>query len=273
MKKSKIWERILKDKKFMNSAPYALDDLKEEYVDYLMENDYELRPKAKSKTNYIGIEIECFTRYDKLDLMDKLEELGLNKMVQLVEDGSIEPGFGEELEIRVLIPEKKLASGLKKLSKLFVKGKFGVNDSCGLHVHLDMRNRNVNECHKKLLKFQKALFSMVSEDRWNNQFCEYSTDRNKFSRGAINKETAYTKHKTIEVRMHESTLDMNRIEKWVQLLLKVISKDEVPAAKSKEDVLKLVKNDKPLEQYVNKTLNEEYFATANKRGNDMLDVC
>lgn len=251
-------ETVLSDKTFLKSSHFDFDNLAEDYSDYISENTVSLKPTKK--TNYIGIEMECYSHYSYFELMDKINKLKLNKIVQVVGDGSIEPDFGTSTEFRILLPESQLALGLKKISKLFTKGKFGVNDSCGLHVHLDMRNRNVEKCHKQLLKFQDVLFGLVSEDRWSNNYCKYATKHNQGDRYlAINKQRAYIKHKTIEIRLHQGTLDFKRIEQWSKLLLKIINGKDVAPKPVKANIVDWTKKEKVLSDYVAKNYTDEWF--------------
>ena len=253
-------DMILKDKKFLQSlSRAAIQDLEENYLEYL-EDTAELKPQPRSKINYVGIELECFTHYDRSDLFNKIVKHGLEKNVQAVSDGSIEADFGDDCELRILLPEKDLAGGLKKVGKLLTKGKFGINKSCGLHVHLDMRNRNVNVCYERLLKFQNILFGMIKKERWNNTYCKPTSNDNRYDRYvAINKEQAYAAHRTIEVRLHHATLDMKQIELWVKLLLKVISSKTPPPKETKADVLKWGKKQRGISQYISKNFNEDWF--------------
>lgn len=254
-------EEILKDKKFLKTNLERVQrSLREEYLDFIQDTDDGcLKPKAAAKVNYIGIELECFTHYDRMELLEKILDHGLGKIVQPVSDGSIEPDFGDDCELRILLPEKQLASGLRKLGKLLKKGQFGVNDSCGLHIHLDMRNRDVEKCHERLLKFQDILFGMVDSERWNNEYCQYSKVSNLQNRYvAINKVDAYRQHKTIEVRLHHATLDMKRIEQWVKLLLTVIGTKAPPPSETKAEVVKWGRKQK-LGPYISKNFNDEWF--------------
>lgn len=249
-------EDILKDKKFLLKTKNVVRDLECDYMEYL-EDTAELKPKPQSKNNYVGIELECFTRYDRSELFDKIVANGLEKMVQAVGDGSIEADFGDDCELRILLPEKDLSKGLKKVSKLLTKGKFGVNRTCGLHIHLDMRNRDVEACYARLLKFQDVLFGMVSSERWHNSYCHYTTRHNGFNRYvAINKENAYESHKTIEIRLHHATLDMKRIEQWVQLLLRVIATKTPPPKATHADVIKWGRKQKGLNHYISKNFDD-----------------
>jgi Putative amidoligase enzyme len=255
-------ETALKDKEFLKLYLSRIETrLRENYLDFMYDNNDEvdLKPAAKSKTNYVGIELECFTHYDLLEMHDQILKCGLDGIVQPVGDGSISPDFGDDCELRILLPEKQLSSGLKKLGKLLKKDQFGVNDTCGLHVHLDMRNRDVEKCYERLIKFQDVLFGMVDCDRWDNEYCMYTNVHNMKQRYvAINKDDAYRQHKTIEVRLHHATLDVKRIEQWIKLLLNVISTNTPPPEPLKAEVVKWGRK-QGLGSYVVKNYNDEWF--------------
>lgn len=265
MSTAKLIKKILKDKGFLNEYRELMI---ENYVEYLEDYAPDLKPAAKVKTNFVGIEIECFTHYYRNRLMEKIVSLDLHDMVQADGDGSIQADFGEDLELRVLLPEKKLASGLKKLNKLFVPGQFGVNNSCGLHIHLDMRNRDVNACYKKLMKFQDVLFSMVEPGRRNSEYCAYNHFGNENQRYVAINKSAYRRHKTIEIRLHHATLDMKLIEKWVNLLLRIIGPGTAPTIECKDDVLKWARkqpNFRVLAPYIAQNCDETFFKKHEKK--------
>lgn len=249
---------LLKDKKFVKKHLNSIERVKEEYCDYLADYECELAPDPKSKTNYIGIELECFNELERYGLFSDIADLGLEDMIQPGDDGSIEPDFGLDCELRILLKEKQLSSGLKKVNKLLKKSKFGVNDSCGLHIHLDMRNRDVEKCYKRLLAFQDVLFAMVEKDRRNNDYCKFTTKENqKVRHVAINKE-AYLIHKTIEVRLHHGTLNTKSIEKWIKLLLRIIEDPSVPPELTKKEVVKWGRK-KKLGKYIEDNFDEGWI--------------
>lgn len=234
-------------------------DMLDNYLEHFNDNVRELKPKPSEKINYVGIEIECFTRLGQADILAKLLEHDLEKCVEFAEDNSIDEDFGDNLELRVLLPEKKLKVGLSKLSKILKSKDFGVNDSCGLHIHLDMRHRNVDECYSRLLKFQDVLFGLVDKKRWDNEFCEYTTQENVNLRYVAINKSAYDRHQTIEIRLHHATLDMKKIEKWVNLLLTIIGSKNPPPIATKVDVLKWAKKKPGLRAYVAKNFKQEWF--------------
>jgi len=115
-----------------------------------------------------------------------------------------------------------------KLCKELSKIDAYVNKTCGLHVHLDMRDllnegkRTTTRVHN-LVQCLPFLSSLVPESRRSNSFCKLGkTDRNSSDRRyyAINTESM-KKHKTIEVRLHSGTVEFEKITNWVKLLYSI----------------------------------------------------
>lgn len=228
-------------------------------------------PKRDDKTKYIGIEIEMFinTTRDVFRLM--VADAGLSKYINVGTDGSLEndwldmydyidsrfedlyevaiPEMGapknaySETEVRLLIPEKQLTKVMTKFGKLMKTVNARVNDSCGLHVHLDMRNRDVVKCANRLLASQDLLFNMVPASRKDNDYCSRNNiDKITFSnindgyntlgiRGAVNLQ-AYREHKTIEIRLHEGSVNTNDIINWTKLLINIADNTKLDVTQS-----------------------------------------
>lgn len=218
--------------------------------------------KPTTKDNYVGIEIECFSSRPQTEIQVSAIERGIDKWVQIGTDGSIRPNFGHKYELRILIKEKDLSKSLVALDKFLKAGKFGVNKTCGLHVHLDMRNRNMNECYASLRKFQDLLFAMVSTDRqYNDRYCAYVDDTNQETRKVAINKRAYEKHRTLEIRLHQGTLDMKKIENWVGLLLKIVHTKQYPKdlkLHRKDSVIKWLNHDESLKEYVDTTFDTRW---------------
>lgn len=139
-------------------------------------------------------------------------------------------------EIRVLTTEYSLPLVMRKLGKFFKSIDATVNQSCGLHVHLDMRNRDVKECYKRLVSSRSLLESKVHQSRIHNSFSR----RNEFTDfdaqvrmderyRAINP-MAYRRHQTLEVRLHEGCVDVKKITEWCQLLVAIADNKGVKSA-------------------------------------------
>lgn len=259
--KAKVLQKLIN-----SNCDFDLDEMLEEYA-------YEHDPicSPKDKQNYVGIEIECFSFLEKYEVMGLLLAYDLEKYVDIGEDCSIEaPDNKEPYELGILIPEKQLTPILKTLGKFLKEGNFGTNYSCGLHIHLDMRYRNVEKCYSKLLKFQDVLFGIVNSNRWDNEYCQWSDSNHKFNRGAINY-LSYSKHKTLEVRLHHGCVNVTKIESWIKLLLKAIGTKEITQVKSKADAVKWAGKDTKIKSYIKRNFKTEWFDNRNKVINHEFD--
>ena len=134
-------------------------------------------------------------------------------------DGSIRPDDGYfAVEITVLTRIDS-SENLKKVCDLLKKLETKVNKSCGMHIHLDMRHKTETEVMtigKNFGQVLPVLGSMVPKTRRNNDFCQLRVSKTQ-RYSAVNL-TSYKKFKTIEVRLHSSTTDFNKIINWATLL-------------------------------------------------------
>lgn len=226
-----------------------------------MSNLYEKKlPTTNDK--YIGIEIECFTRrleyladeYDDHDLgRNKIGKIfkkyGLQKYIELADDGSIvaprvetrNPMYDPDdiwdneyisrsaltMEIKVLVKQKELIGVMDKLSKALKEIGAEVNETCGLHVHLDMRNRPVLDCIKRLLNVQGIMLKSVPKHRRNNTYClpvtkKYENNLTQIGKYHTINTSTLQDLKTVEVRVHEGTVDTKEISRWCMFLIKTI---------------------------------------------------
>jgi hypothetical protein len=110
-----------------------------------------------------------------------------------------------------------------------------------MHVHLDMRNRDVNKCFTNLVVAQPILYGVNPKSRSNNKFCqiteqkEFKPSGNKDDRyHGINAE-AYNKYQTLEIRIHAGTLNPVKINNWVKLLLCVVNTEKTRKNHFNED--------------------------------------
>ncbi len=215
--------------------------------------------KPKQKQHHVGIEIECYSKLVDDEVFALLLRYELDKNVNITDDGSIDPPDGYcSYELRILGKEKELPKLFTKLGKFLKAGGFKVNKSCGLHVHLDMRNRQLDDCYDKLLKFQAVMFGMVSPSRQDSDYCKWTYHGNEYDRFVAINKTAYSKHKTIEIRLHQGTTNVIKIKNWVNLLLKAIASPELPTFKTKEDVVKWTGRSKTLKSYIKERLQSSF---------------
>lgn len=255
-------------------------------VDEILDNE---SCKPETKDNHVGIEIEFYSIYDSYAIGRMILSNDLGDYVRLGDDGSIEPcedqfedcdcccpshcnceDIREDYyshEMRILATEKQLSKVINKVGVILKECEAKVNKTCGLHVHIDMRNRDVAQCYKKLVNVQDVLFDMVKSHRKESTYCTKNQspiydssnmytdpDRNRYT--AINK-MAYGQHRTLEVRLHHGTVNAEEIKHWAKLLCGIVNstaKAFPKAAKKYDELKKGVRLTKATDSYVKKQL-------------------
>ncbi len=180
--------------------------------------------------DYVGIEIECLVNVSRGELDNLLIKDNLHFNCKLVDDMSIRKDNDSNdmraIEVTFMAKRSNYKVNLKKLTDLISSVGGRVNESCGLHVHFDMRNKDPRVMYNRLYKTQDMLMKMVSKERRGNQYCQPSLqdyDRQfelhkKYSN--INLATL-DKHNTIEVRLHDGTCDYDDITNWIEVLYSI----------------------------------------------------
>ncbi len=208
---------------------------------------------------HVGIEIECMLPTD----WDKTKLLPYAKKISLISDGSIDnvPSGYMPQEIRFLTTEGEYENDIKALAGILQELKAQVNKTCGLHVHLDMRNIDqelVKQRFVNLVKSQKYLQGLVPAERRENRYCKPTRNLNPFEHveryKAINGQ-AYLKYQTLEIRLHHGSLDGTEITNWVTLLLAIIKADPIKrASPTVKGFLDKVKANEEIKKYVEETI-------------------
>lgn len=187
-------------------------------------------PRAVNK-NYLGIELEFNDTnpngYGLREIAAKLKEQGLARYVHVGTD--ISCGF----EVRVLLEEDGFEAPLKKIMDTLVSMGFTAEHNCGTHVHLDMRSRNVKQVYSNMVKTQGFLRKFLTPARKKNKYCkpnktlsfdeQVEIQRHRDDRYYGINAQSYERHRTLEVRMHQGTLDSNVLIPYIKLLTKVIN--------------------------------------------------
>jgi hypothetical protein len=183
---------------------------------------------------YVGIEIEfLITIVGEEKLKALLIKDNLEDNVNLSRDGSVRddrydfegPRLGKE--IRLLVKETEAPEIIERVCACIKASGGYVNTTCGLHVHLDMRNRDVDLVYHNMYRVQSLMFKTQPMNRKHSTYCK-PIDKNMIVNGteerhlAINKQ-AYRKHKTLEIRLHEGTIDAKEIKMWVYFLIRMAS--------------------------------------------------
>ena len=204
-----------------------------------------------------GVEVEFISRISRPALCRKIkDETGINVIEagysdrdtsswRLKTDSSLSHG-GLELVTPILNDMDDLQK-LKSVIKV-IADNGRINASCGLHVHTDARNtetKQVKKLIKYISKYELALNKLVSssrrgESRWckdNFTRLRYSDETpTKFFKRLNTKNTRqlleiadggdryvkwnfrnYMQHGSVENRMHQGSLNADKIEQWVLL--------------------------------------------------------
>jgi hypothetical protein len=180
---------------------------------------------------YIGLELEFCAPIEELDFAIKLWEAGVHKFAQIKKDGSLRPKVGEYgYELAFLFPETHYKKNLRQVCKILKEVGARADDRrCGLHVHIDMRHRKKDIVYNNLVACQNVLFSFLDPDRRGNEFCR-TVESRKFPKKFDNTReeryktinaASYYKYKTLEVRMHEGSVNYTQIVNWMALLIKI----------------------------------------------------
>lgn len=186
--------------------------------------------KPADFTEHIGLELEFASQLDRDDLAEWIVERGLQKNVRIMTDSSIETDseYPYQIELCFICKWHEFDSIFERLRPLLESGIFDANESCGLHVHLDARHNveKIRKMYYNLVCMQSLLFELAAPWRRENNYCrpvntplfdEVNGHTAQAHYHAISKFSVY-KHQTIEVRIHESTKDIDKIKNWVKLL-------------------------------------------------------
>lgn len=212
------------------------------------DSDIDHIPSKRNMGRWVGIEIECFYSYCQ-DCMedcnhDNDECYGSHSLdeetahcnlrhairkakiprASVKSDGSLSSDEGIGVEITLLF---NTADGFKPLERLCeVLSDHGcfVNDTCGLHVHLDVRHLKKSGAMlvgKRLGRALPVLKWMVDDTRHNNTYCKLQVgpmSRTNESRYHAINMNAYFRYNTVEVRMHGGSTNARKIKCWIELL-------------------------------------------------------
>jgi len=213
----------------------------------MMKNAFDLPKKPlNSKATYVGIEIELVYRGDIEILKKLMADERLHKNVTITRDDSVRPCHNNSgykgIELQVLATTSEVASVLARIQKVLdnplVDGY--ANRSCGLHVHVDMRNRDLALVYRNLVRVQSLLRGSQPFGRVNNFHCRVN-ESEVFNFKKVNQREdrywvinghAFNDHKTLEIRTHEGTTNASEILNWVLFIDAIASySKEIPVNK------------------------------------------
>jgi hypothetical protein len=194
------------------------------YYEKFLSGIFEKEKFPQELVAYVGVELECFVP-DRDELKKAL--LPWAKHLCLVHDGSIiAPSGFKSIEIRVLLLRTEIEAKLPSILAAIKGIGGGVNDTCGTHIHLDMRSASPTDLarsFKNLFLAQNVLFGMVPAKRRRNTYCgrtKIGSYERALAHGdrykAINV-MAFPKLGTFEIRLHHGSLEASELLPWIAL--------------------------------------------------------
>lgn len=217
----------------------------------------------QSTDKYIGVELEFITPLATSDgVAEKLAKRKLHAYTHVHEDGSVTTGDDDMgLEVSVLAKESEIKDIVSKVADCLREDCEGyINATCGLHVHLDVRQcydgnffEKVGKVYKNLVMAHNQLIYMLPKSRRDNRFCRKNPSPNHFppNRYRMVNTESIKKYGTIEVRSHSGTLDPEKICNWIDILRAVCAAPERKRApKTLRSFFNWVKVEKKLEDYI-----------------------
>lgn len=136
-------------------------------------------------------------------------------------------------EVRVLCKQSEVTSIVKKVYKVLSDAGCETNESCGLHIHLDMRYRNPMTAYHNLFRCQRMLINLSPEGREGSNWCRTNDERTLLGHISEYSEKyyvinplCYNRLKTIEIRIGEGTMEPTQVISWVDLLCTIVDNQD-----------------------------------------------
>lgn len=209
-----------------------------------------LTPQDFNYDKGLGIEIETVCNIG----IEKASEL-VPSFVRCATDGSIRADPDKDLkpdnvktfgvEFRILIKRSDMESRVvRALEAISSKCGAKVNRSCGLHVHFDMRDKNPDQftrIHKHVKTWLSFLKEIVPASRRENKYCNFSENGGGNPHWEAVSSQSYRNHRTLEIRLHSSTLNPIKVIRWIHLIETIMATPFTPPGKpSTLDALKML---------------------------------
>lgn len=181
-------------------------------------------PIATDSRRWISVEIECVLGKSTDAFCDEVLKAGAAKWVCVKSDSSIRKNDGDvtgtTCEVVISAPQSEIEEAIRRVCVALAACDAYVNKSCGLHIHLDMRNFDRATAFSNLVAGQRVLRLLVPEYRIKNRYCKpvgrrdwpINGDRYK----AVN-HVAWQRHRTVEVRLFAGCVDASKIVGYIKL--------------------------------------------------------
>lgn len=206
---------------------------------------------ADTLPRLFGVEIECFNA-SRSAIIESAAAEGLSiqssaynhrdeGFAKIVSDGSINGVEPNE----VVMPPLDNFSDLIKVTRALRAAGAKVNRTCGLHVHIDARRmpprqavriaqnyyhlrdlinaslapsrRDNTYCHICVFNYTEAQVNELPQfESWSELLLHYS------SRYLAVNFQAYARHKTLEFRQHQGSINFSKIKRWVLFIMSLV---------------------------------------------------
>lgn len=194
------------------------------YMHRLRSHLYDAKtPRNDDTRRWVSVEIECILGNGSEDVFcDKA--MPAAQWVCIKSDGSLRRNGGDNIgrpvEIVISAPISEIENAIKHVCKALAACNAYVNDTCGLHLHMDMRHFDRHVAYHNLVAGYNLLRKLVPEHRVKNRYCKPVRQR-KWPRGsdrykAIN-HLAWQRHRTLEVRLFAGCINATKIIGYVKL--------------------------------------------------------
>lgn len=224
-----------------------------------------------------GVEIEAYN-CTRERLARELDAAGIRVQIEgynhtdhadhwkLVTDASLEGNDTFELVSPILHGEQGLEQ-LERVCWVLDLCNVRVNDTCGLHVHMDAAEFDLQAWKNLILTYKRlegVIDSFMPRSRRNNSYCVGLTGISESTiarasdigqlRAAFNNDRyhkvnleAYVRHRTVEFRQHGGSTNFTKMSAWIHFLEKMITfakQGMVQTGTALEDIPFLTENEK-----------------------------
>lgn len=252
---------ITKMKQFPNEGDWARAKIKE--LEQVIYDEHKAVP-ANDLGKWRSIEFELiFNNEDAMkQFVTEARRMGYAKFVTIKHDGSLridEDDRSGGLCKEVVITYQSGKEDIVRALCGAIKDKAYVNNTCGTHVHFDMRNideRTAKKYGRRIARCVPALRTLLPKSRRTSKYCLnpindfMGTNNDRYS--FVNMQ-AYRKYQTIEIRGHSGTLNANKILNWIAICEKIMDariRTKTEEISDPNELIKIYKLDGILADYV-----------------------
>lgn len=215
---------------------------------------------ASGFVNPLGVEIECYGPAEvRIMAKSVVCDCSLDSAEEYWEGEEPDTGgeYGHELR---LLAEAHQMGNLAALTAVKIKNQGGwVNDTCGLHVHMDMKQVLDPSARKKVIPYIEAMqpvFHKMFRQRWNTEFVR-PVGRDIDSHYCWI--SASYDLPTLEIRIHEGTIDPEVLIAWIKVCRKLQSGFQSVLADSPNLIAKKMIDGNVLGMFSKRSIAREYL--------------